>query len=392
MNLRILHLFSALTFLTAGTGMGKELPTSSWEEHGHTKAELESIRAAFQIGIDKSFIPGGSLMLIHKGDIILKEGFGLANLESKTPFSADAPCRIASLTKPHTTTMVAMLVDQGKLSFGDTVDEYIPEFRKLKVQGQDKQVTTPTLAQCLSHTTGFPSNNDLNAGKFSLNFNGTLETVTRELASKELFHAPGTNYAYSRLGFMTAGRVVEIVTNLSYEEAMKKILFDRIGAKESTFDLEALEDRIPTAYERTKSGLMVRTGEGLGTTINPGGALIATPDGIARLFMLHRNQGKVDGKQIISKQVLQKMYVPQPGSEGSGMGYGLGFRITQKRPDGTANRIQHTGGSGTIGIIDFDLDLIVIILTQVPQAQTNRWRQPLLQTIFGVFENQWAFK
>ena len=78
------------------------------------------------------------------------------------------------------------------------------------------------------------------------------------------------------------------------------------------------------------------------------------------------------------------MYVSQPG-RGKAK-YGLGFNILQQRPDGTASRIQHTGASGTIGIIDFDLDLIVIALTQVPQAQTNKWRGPLLKTVFGAFE------
>ena len=78
------------------------------------------------------------------------------------------------------------------------------------------------------------------------------------------------------------------------------------------------------------------------------------------------------------------MYESQPGRGKTK--YGLGFNILQLRSDGSASRIQHTGASGTIGIIDFDLDLIVIALTQVPQAQTNKWRGPLLKTVFEAFE------
>ena len=77
------------------------------------------------------------------------------------------------------------------------------------------------------------------------------------------------------------------------------------------------------------------------------------------------------------------MYEPQPSTPG--VGYGLGFNIMRRRDDGTPARIRHTGASGTIGVTDFDRDLILIVLTQVPQRQTNRWRNRLLQTINNVF-------
>jgi CubicO group peptidase (beta-lactamase class C family) len=67
-----------------------------------------------------------------------------------------------------------------------------------------------------------------------------------------------------------------------------------------------------------------------------------------------------------------------------GTGYGLGFNVTERRDEGII-RIRHTGASGTLGVIDFEKDLIVIVLTQVPQQQTLRWRNRLLQTIDEVF-------
>jgi CubicO group peptidase (beta-lactamase class C family) len=360
------------------------LTVASWTDHGLNAAQRNAIRFAFEQGIENKFIPGGSLMIIHQGDVILKEGFGVADLESKKPFEANAPCRIASLTKPHTATLIALLAQQGKLSFSDPVSKYIPAFAKLTVLDSGKQVSSPTLAQCLSHTAGFYSNDQLKTGEFSLDFTKSLEGVVNELATKKLFYAPGTSYGYSRLGYMTAGRVAEIVTGKSFEAVMDEVLLSVIGAKDSTFDYESMKEQIPTAYERTKNGFKPRSGEGLGSVINPGGSLIATPDGVARMLLLHRNHGKVDGVQVVSENILNQMYVSQPG-RGKAK-YGFGFNILEERPDGTASRIQHTGASGTIGIIDFDLDLIVIVLTQVPQAQTNKWRGPLLKTIFEMFE------
>ncbi len=115
----------------------------------------------------------------------------------------------------------------------------------------------------------------------------------------------------------------------------------------------------------------------------PGGSLISTLGQVARLLLMHRNQGKIGTQEFIPAKLLATMYEPQPATPG--VGYGLGFNIMRRHKDGTAARIRHTGASGTLGVIDFDQDLIIVILTQVPQQQTNRWRNRLVQTINTVF-------
>lgn len=374
----------SLSIVSLSVYAASPIPSGDWEDHDLTKHQREQIRAAFQKGIDDKFIPGGSLTIIHKGEIILKEGFGVADLDSKEPFDANAPCRIASLTKPHTTTTLALLAEKGKLSFSDPLDKYIPAFKKLKVRGKDGYAKPITLAMCLSHTAGFASNNQLKAGKLTLDWNGTLEEVVNELATHDLFYEPATAYGYGRLGYMAAARVAEIVTGKPFEEVMADELFATVGSTESTFDYESKIDQIPTPYMRTKSGFTERTGDPMGTVINPGGSLIATSDNVARMLLLHRNGGQVDGKKVVSESILRQMYQSQPGRGNAK--YGFGFNILAQRPDGSTSRIQHTGAAGTIGIIDFDLDLIVIALTQVPQAQTNKWRGPMLKTIFETFQ------
>jgi len=374
----------SLTFLFASNLIASELPLGSWTGHGLSLSQRDEIRAAFDKGIEEQFIPGGSLMLIHQGEIVLHEGFGFADLESKRPFEANAPCRIASLTKPHTTTTLAVLAGEGLLSFSDPVSKHLPEFSKMKVRGQDSQAKPITIAMCLSHTAGFASNNQLKSGEFNLDFDGTLAEVVSDLASHELFYEPATAYGYGRLGYMTAARVAEVVTGKPFETVMDEFLFKKVGSTESTFEYESVINEVPTPYVRSRNGLQVRAGEAMGSVINPGGSLVAAATDVARMLLLHRNQGLVDGHLIVPKSILQEMYVSQAG-RGKAK-YGLGFNIIKERENGNASRIQHTGASGTIGIIDFDLDLIVIILTQVPQAQTNQWRRPLLQTIFQAFE------
>ncbi len=250
-------------------------------------------------------------------------------------------------------------------------------------------MTAPTLRQCLSHNTGFAGNNDLKAGTFDLDLDGSLADVVADLATKELLALPGTRHAYSRLGYITAGRVAEIVTGRPFPQLMERMLLRPVGAFDATFNPSPeLEQRIPVSYVRSDDGFEERTGEPLGTVLNPGGGLVSTLDDVARVMLLHRNRGKVGYRQLVSAESLQQMYVPQPPT--STKGYGLGFNIMKRNADGSAARIRHTGASGTLAVLDFENDVILIVLTHVPQTQTNRWRNRLVETVFKTFERQIA--
>jgi CubicO group peptidase (beta-lactamase class C family) len=199
--------------------------------------------------------------------------------------------------------------------------------------------------------------------------------------------SPGKKYAYSRLGYITAGRVAEVVTGRPFPQLMTRMLLHPIGAMDATFvPAPELEHRIPVAYERTDAGFEKRTGAPLGNVLNPGGRLISTLDDVARVMLLHRNRGKVNGRQLASPESLQQMYVSQPPTPNTG--YGLGFNIIKRNPDGGPARIRHTGAAGTLAVLDFENDVILIVFTQVPQKQTNRWRDRLVETVFKTFQDQ----
>jgi CubicO group peptidase (beta-lactamase class C family) len=145
---------------------------------------------------------------------------------------------------------------------------------------------------------------------FEVNLDGSLADVVADLATKELLAEPGTRHAYSRLGYITAGRVAEIVTGRPFPQLMNRMLLEPVGAFDATFiPSPEFERRIPVAYVRTDDGFEKRTGEPLGTVLNPGGRLVSTLD-----------------------------------------------------------------------------DVILIVLTRVPQTQTNRWRNRLVKTVFKTFE------
>lgn len=360
------------------------LATGDWVEHGFTAGQRDELRAVFQAGVDRKIVPGGSLLLIHRGEVIFREAFGLADIESGRRFTTDALCAIASVTKPHTATVLVMLAEQGKLSLDEPVDKYLPEFANVKVRDRGPASSRPTVRQLLSHKAGFPGGAERRGSDYTLNVLGDLADAVADLARKELAAEPGSVHAYSSLGYFVAGRVAEVVSGKPFDELMREMLLEPIGAQDATFRPSAsARRRVPTAYNRAEGGFTLLEDRQYGSCPRPGGGLYSTLDDIGRFLLLHRNRGLVNGHRIVSARALAKMYVPEPGTPGEG--YGLGLNILEKGPDGTGRRIRHTGGSGTLAWIDFDIDLIVVQLTQVPQQQTTQFRRRVMAKIGEIF-------
>jgi CubicO group peptidase (beta-lactamase class C family) len=157
---------------------------AAWQRHGFTGAQRNAIHAALQRGIDQKFVPGGALLIIHRGEPILREGFGVASLETAKRFTIDAPCRIASVTKPHTSTLIAMLVEQGKLSWENPVDKYLPSFAGIAVPDKGPAARTPKVRELLSHTAGFPGQRAIDSGRWKFTRSDTLAGAVANLSAQ----------------------------------------------------------------------------------------------------------------------------------------------------------------------------------------------------------------
>ena len=392
-------LLAILPWLVGGTSAEDQAAISAvkdakaeaaWLRHGFTGAQRDQIRAALQLGIDQKFVPGGAMLIIHRGQPIFREGFGVASLETRQPFTVDAPCRIASVTKPHTSTLITMLVEQGKLAWDDPVDKYLPTFAGVAVRDKGPATRTPKVRELLSHTAGFPGQPAIDSGRWKIKTTGTLADAVADLPTQGLAAEPGTLYAYTGLGYMVAGRIAELVTGKEFGALMQEMLLEPIGASVATFyPSDELKAQMPTAYER-KDGEFVKLDPAsrprtAAAFPNPAGSLISTVEDVGQLFMLHRNQGEVDGKQLVKPQSLQALYQRQPATGRTN--YGLGFNVVKVNAKGEGTRIRHTGASGTFAQLDFENDLIIVLLTQVPQTQTQPFRDGLLKAVAEVFSS-----
>jgi CubicO group peptidase (beta-lactamase class C family) len=146
---------------------------------------------------------------------------------------------IASMSKPITATALMMLVDEGKLRLDDPVEKYLPEFRgQMVVAEKDKDhvvLKKPahaiTVRNILSHTSGLVGRSPLER---ELDLLSLREGVITYGLSPLQFE-PGSKYEYCNPGINTAGRLVEVLSGMPYEDFLQKRLFDPLGMKDTTF-------------------------------------------------------------------------------------------------------------------------------------------------------------
>ena len=330
-------------------------------------------------------IPGGSVRVVEDREIVFDHSFGTFAEDSNIPWDEQTVVAIASISKSITATLVAVLVGEGSLSFDDPIAKYLPEYGALMLQNSDQSVRSPTLAECLSHTAGFPGGTMGALPKNSPLKHGDQTEVARHLATQGLVARPGTQYAYTFRGYAAVSRVVEVITGRPIAEVMREKLLSPLGMNETTFTLGvSLARRHPrfAPLAEGKSDAEVATqiehhNAGRGPFINTAGALISTPDDLQRFLQFHADKGRAGNRQVVPASVLTKLYQRQPSSKN----YGLGFSLR------AGEIIGHGGATGTVVNVDLETGRILIVLTQAGAANTRRFLAGATKIVYSMNVN-----
>jgi CubicO group peptidase (beta-lactamase class C family) len=158
----------------------------------------------------------GTVLVSHKGNVILKKGYGMVNFELDIPNSSYNRFRIASLSKAFTSQAILMLQDQGLLKVHDKVVDYLTNFPHNEV----------TIDHLLAHTSG------LDDSSFSLEFWQRTQRIFHtaeerlEPQNKPLLFKPGTKVKYSNLGYTMLAAIIEHCSGLEYAEFLKRHIFE----------------------------------------------------------------------------------------------------------------------------------------------------------------------
>ncbi len=339
-----------------------------------------NVAASLQPFVNDQTLAGAVTLVADKDKVLSLEAVGFADIAGKTPMRTDDLFWIASMSKAMTAAGLMMLVDEGKVSLDDPVQKYLPEFKEqqVKTNGSLENPAHPiTIRNILSHTSGL--------AYISPQEHPTLDMLpladaVRGYAAQPLEFQPDAKWSYSNEGINTAGRIIEVVSGMPYQEFMQKRLFDPLGMKDTTFwPSEEQVKRLAKSYKPGKDNMGLE--EFQITYLHyplsdskrqpiPAGGLFSTATDTAAFFQMLLNGGAHAGKHLLSENAVRQMTSTQTGNllnQGKGeKGYGLGLNAARKaRPDAVIPGVTEHGGAYSTNMrIDPERGLITVYMVQ----------------------------
>ncbi len=354
---------------------------------GMDPERLAKITARMQAFVEEGTIAGAVILLARHGEVALVEAVGYQDLESKKPMRPDTICHIGSMTKTFTAVGIMILMEEGLLTLSDPVEKHLPEFRdQLMVDRREGDeplaLKTPprpiTIHDLLTHTSGMPGGRiplSEQVKQARANRDKTLAEVVAALPEKALAFEPGTKYLYSSLGFITLGRIIEVVSGDLYEEFLQRRILQPLGMQD-TFYYPPPEkyDRLPLIYSLENGELKeadLDVYRKRAKFVSPSGGWRSSALELFAFYQMLLIGGTYNGVRILSQPSVAAMTALHTGDLDTfwpGVGWGLGLSVVRE-PLGTLELLSigsygHGGFFGTVGWVDPKKDLVGLFLSQ----------------------------
>ena len=265
----------------------------------------------------------GSALVADQGQVVLKKGYGLANLEWAIPNTPDTKFRLGSLTKQFTATLILQLVERGQIDLAAPVTRYLPDY-------PPKSGDRISIHQLLNHTSGIVGYTEIPSWAATMRDPFTPSGFLAQFSKLDLLFQPGEKFSYSNSGYFLLGVILEKVTGQSYETLLRDRIFAPAGMKDSGYDsTQPLLSKRAAGYDKRFDESYVNTAYLDMTQPYAAGSLYSTIED------LYRWDQALLTEKILSAKSKERMFTPGLSD------YGYGWRITKK--DGVTT-IAHGGG------------------------------------------------
>lgn len=324
--------------------------------------------------------PGMALLIAQGDEILVRKGYGLADMKTGRKISPDDNLIIASNTKQFTCMAVLMLVERGLLSLNDTVEKFFPDF--------PEDVKKVTIWQMMVHQSGIKEY-----------FEGDRLEPTAKATSDEMIEMikgfggldfePGEKFSYCNSSYVMLGKIVEILSGMKFGEFLKTQILDPVGMTNS-FAPDYMDDRpesLIMGYKVQEDGSFKEVEYDM---LQVGYADGNIQSNVDDLLKWHKHLYESKEEVFLSRENMQKCFDNAKLNDGTDTGYGLGFFIDgSKFHEGHVegrHEIWHTGG--TFGFISrvsrfVDDDLSVIMLTNYEGLPKNELFFKIIKEVYA---------
>ncbi len=284
--------------------------------------------------LEKRRIPGLAVAVGLDGQVVYQQAFGVADLETKAPVTADSVFPLGSTSKAFTALLLGQLVEAGKIDLDAPIQTYVPTFPP-----KSHPITTRMLA---GHLAGLRNYNRA-AGEYENQKNfPTVEAAVGIFKDDPLEFEPGTRHSYSVYGFVLLSAALEGASGKSFFDLLEAQLSKPLGLS-STAPCRTTVPGLVTSYSAGMFGMPVAAPPTDLSNKWAAGGLCSTP-----LEMVRLGNAVLAGT-VVRSETFTLLTTPQRLKDGSdsGAGYGMGWRSGTKKlgASGREVRVVHHGGT-----------------------------------------------
>lgn len=290
--------------------------------------------------VEKWQIVGLSAAVVQDGAVSFSAAYGLQDRQTQQAATVDTLFHIASVAKTMTSTAIMQLREQGKLELDDPLVTHLPYFRV-----DNPHSDQITIRQCLCHASGIghPEEYGWDQPEFD---DESLERYVRSLASHKLLDLAPNTVSYSDIAFNVLGDLIAKVSGMSYEQYMKRQIFDPLGMTTTTLMAPRADHPVlvATGYEKREGDeTIVQSRYPYNRMHVPCGCIASSATEMARWALVSLNRGELAGVRILQAASYDAMWQMQfrdsddEAPDDPALGWWVSRRYSEKV-------MQHNGG------------------------------------------------
>lgn len=267
---------------------------------GRARLDVAHWQRRLEVLARKHHVPGAQLGILD-GDDIVEAAYGVLNNRTGQPVTTESVFQIGSISKVWTATVVMQLVDEGRIALDTPVVEVIPE-----LQLSDPEVTEQlTIWHLLTHTSGIDGDVFTDTGRGD----DCLEKYVALLADVAQNHPLGATWSYCNSGWSLLGRVIEKLTDQTWDQAMKERLFTPLGLDHTvTLAEEAILFAAAVGHVDVDGEQVPTPVWDLPRSVGPAGLIKSTVRDVLGFARMHLAGGRApDGTQVLTPESTEAM-------------------------------------------------------------------------------------
>lgn len=245
-------------------------------------------------------VPGMAIAIVKDGKVVVSKGYGVRDASKPDKVDENTLFQIASNSKAFTATSVALLDHQKRLSLDDKITKWIPDFKLYDTLATREA----TLRDMLCHRIGFQTfqSDFLNWG-----CNLTRKEIIERMRTVKPVYSFRSKYGYCNSAFLTAGEIIPIVTDTSWDDYLKYHFFIPLKMSRTSTDWKS----ITSDNNACKAHTIVDNKLVIVPTVNvdnfgPAASINSSVKDLSNWLLMQLDSGKFEGKEVIPFDVLQK--------------------------------------------------------------------------------------